>query len=108
MPRSKKKVPVQDALAINFTFPIGAVSETVTVEGGAPLLDTESPAVSTAIDRQFAENLPLNGRSFQSLIQLTPGVVLTTSNHADNGQFSVDGQRASSNYWMVSLTFFPC
>ena len=92
---------VQDALAINFTLPIGAVSETVTVEGGAPLLDTESAAVSTVIDRQFAENLPLNGRSFQSLIQLTPGVVLTTSNHADNGQFSVDGQRASSNYWMV-------
>jgi hypothetical protein len=106
---------VQDALAINFTLPIGAASETVTVEGGAPLVNTESAAISTVIDRQFAENLPLNGRSFQTLINLTPGVVVTTSSSFDGGQFSVNGQRASANYWMVDgvsanvgvSTFFP-
>src|SRR6266700_3983271 len=43
----------------------------------------------------------MNGRRFQTLIQLTPGVVLTASNVADSGQFSVNGQRAASNYWMV-------
>src|SRR6202041_1619743 len=32
---------------------------------------------------------------------LTPGVVLTTSNIQDSGQFSVNGQRAAANYWMV-------
>ena len=93
---------VQDILSINFTLPVGAAMEVVTVQGGAPLVDTETAAVSTVVDRQFAENLPLNGRSFQALIQLTPGVVLTsTSNGLDSGQFSVNGQRASSNYWMV-------
>jgi outer membrane receptor protein involved in Fe transport len=92
---------VQDALSINFTLPVGALYETMTVEGGAPLVDTESAAVSTVVDRQFAENLPLNGRSFQSLIQLTPGVVFTASNSQDSGQFSINGQRASANYWMV-------
>jgi hypothetical protein len=92
---------VLDARAINFDLPVGAVSETVTVEGGASLVDTETAAVSTVVDRQFAENLPLNGRSFQTLIQLTPGVVLTANNGIDTGQFSVNGQRASSNYWMV-------
>lgn len=92
---------VQDALAINFTLPIGAVSETVTVEGGAPLVNTQSAVVSTVVDRQFAENLPMNGRSFQTLIYLTPGVVVTPSNASDGGQFNVNGQRASSNYWMV-------
>jgi hypothetical protein len=92
---------VQDAVAINFTLPIGAVSETVTVEGGAPLVNTQSAVVSTVVDRQFAENLPMNGRSFQTLIYLTPGVVVTPSNASDGGQFSVNGQRASSNYWMV-------
>src|SRR5437588_604052 len=92
---------VLDARAINFDLPVGAVSQTVTVEGGAPLLDTESASVSTVVDRQFAENLPMNGRSFQSLIQLTPGVVLTTSSGLSNGQFSVNGQRADSNYWMI-------
>ena len=93
---------VQDALSINFTLPVGATMEIVTVQGGAPLVDTDTAAVSTVVDRQFAENLPMNGRSFQALIQLTPGVVLTsTSNGLDSGQFSVNGQRASSNYWMV-------
>jgi hypothetical protein len=92
---------VLDARAINFDLPVGAVSETVTVEGGAPVVNTESATVSTVVDRQFAENLPMNGRSFQTLIQLTPGVVLTANNGFDTGQFSVNGQRATSNYWMV-------
>jgi hypothetical protein len=92
---------VQDALAINFTLPVGAASETVTIEGGASMINTESATVSTVIDRQFAENLPMNGRSFQTLIYLTPGVVVVPPNGADNGQFTVNGQRASSNYWMV-------
>src|SRR5713226_3869023 len=94
-------IHVQDALAINFTLPIGAASEVVTIQGGAPLINTQDAAVSTVVDRQFAENLPMNGRSFQTLIQLTPGVVLVPTNVVDAGQFSVNGQRAASNYWMV-------
>jgi hypothetical protein len=92
---------VQDALSINFTLPIGALLETVTVTGGAPLVESESAAVSTVVDRQFAENLPMNGRTFQTLIELAPGVVTVPTNTQDAGQFSVNGQRASSNYWMV-------
>ncbi len=92
---------IQDAKAIGFILPVGAISDTVTVEGGAPLINTESATVSTVVDRQFAENLPMNGRSFQTLIQLSPGVVVTTSSFGDSGQFSVNGQRAASNYWMV-------
>jgi Carboxypeptidase regulatory-like domain len=92
---------VQDAISINFTLPIGATSVVVTVEGGAPLIDTTDASVSTVVDRQFAENLPMNGRSFQTLIYLTPGVAITQSTNYDGGQFSVNGQRASSNYWMV-------
>ncbi len=92
---------VQDALAINFDLPIGATAETVTVTGGAPVVDTTDATVSTVVDRQFAENLPLNGRSFQTLIYLTPGVVATATSVSSNGQFSVNGQRAAANYWMV-------
>src|SRR4029077_15589992 len=92
---------VQDQLSINFALQVGSVMETITVEAGAPLVNTESAAVSTVVDRKFAENLPLNGRSFQTLINLTPGVVTTPSTSGDSGQFSVNGQRAVSNYWMV-------
>src|SRR6266513_669323 len=92
---------VQDVIAINFSLPLGSISETVTVTGGAPLINTESAAVSTVVDRNFAENLPMNGRSFQTLIQLSPGVVAIPSNPLNGGQFSINGQRGSSNYWMV-------
>jgi len=94
-------INVQDHIEQNFRLQVGSVAESVTVTAGAPLVNTTDATVSTVVDRQFAENLPLNGRSFQTLIQLTPGVVLTANNGYDTGQFSVNGQRASSNYWMV-------
>src|SRR5258708_7680398 len=99
--KSGIELHVQDVASINFELQIGSVNETVTVEAGGLVINTTDASVSTVVDRQFAENLPMNGRSFQSLIQLTPGVVVTTSNNGDNGQFSVNGQRAASNYWMV-------
>ena len=92
---------VQDALRIDLQMTLGDVSETVMVESGAPLVNTESATVSTVINRTFVENIPLNGRSFQTLIQLTPGVVVTPSTFNDQGQFSVNGQRADANYFTV-------
>jgi len=92
---------IQDALEIDFEMTLGAVSETITVEAGAPLVNTESDTVSTVVDRTLVENLPLNGRSFQTLITLTPGVVLTAAVFDDQGQFSVNGQRADANYFTV-------
>ena len=92
---------VQDALRIDLQMTLGDVSEIVTVESGAPLVNSESGTVSTVINRTFVENVPLNGRSFQTLIQLTPGVILTPSTFNDQGQFSVNGQRADANYFTV-------
>lgn len=98
---------VQDVVAINFTMAVGSVSESITVEGGAPLVNTESAAVSTVVDSKYVENMPLNGRSFQDLILLTPGIVTQSpqNNIADKlgqtGEFTVNGQRAESNYYTV-------
>ncbi len=92
---------VQDALAINFEMTLGDASQTVTVEAGTPLVNTESATVSTVVDRSLIEGLPLNGRSFQTLITLTPGVVLTVTGFNDQGQFSVNGQHADANYFTV-------
>ena len=92
---------VQDALAIDFELAVGSASESVTVEAGAPVANTESATVSTVIDRTFVENIPLNGRSFQTLIALTPGTVVTVTAFDDQGQFSVNGQRADANYFTI-------
>jgi hypothetical protein len=101
---------IQDALSINFTLPVGAAFETVTVEGGASMINTTDASVSTVVDQTYVKNMPLNGRSFQDLILLTPGTV-TQSPQASasgaftgaggSGEFSVNGQRTESNYYTV-------
>ena len=85
---------IQDALSINFTLPVGAVFETVTVEGGASMINTTDASVSTVIDHTYVENMPLNGRSFQDLILLTPGVV--TQSSAESQGILVSVRQASS------------
>jgi Carboxypeptidase regulatory-like domain len=69
---------VQDAVNENFTMAIGPASESVTVFADTSGLQTDSAAVSTVIDDQFVQNMPLNGRSFQSLIALAPGTVFVS------------------------------
>jgi len=96
---------VQSALSLNFSLPVGATSESITVDAASPLINTTDASVSTVIDRQFVENMPLNGRSLQSLISLSPGVVQVPipygSSSGFSGEFSVNGQRTESNYYTV-------
>ena len=94
-------VEVDQRARLDFALTVGSTQESVTVQGSAPLLNTSDASVSTVIGNRFVENLPLNGRSFSSLIDLTPGVVLTPANFNEQGQFSVNGQRPDANYFMV-------
>jgi len=91
---------VQDAVNENFALALASVSATSTVVDEMPVLQTDSAAVSTVVDQQFVKNMPLNGRSFQSLIALTPGIVFTSQSLGE-GQFSTNGQYSNANYFMV-------
>ena len=66
---------VQDALEINFEMVLGSASESVTVLGGAPLLDTESSTMGTVVEQRKVNELPLNGRNVFNLIELAASVV---------------------------------
>jgi outer membrane receptor protein involved in Fe transport len=94
-------VNVQAHIDQNFGLQFGATSESITITGNASILNTESSAVSTVVDQQFVENMPLNGRSFQSLIALVPGITFTPADYGSPGQFSVSGQRTDANYFVV-------
>jgi hypothetical protein len=94
------RLNVGDLRSLRIRLAVGQVGAAVEVTDAPSLVD-ESPSVSTVVDRQFVANIPLNGRSFQSLITLTPGVVPTRTNFAEQGQFSVNGQRADANYFTV-------
>ena len=66
---------VQDVLELNFEMALGSASESVTVRGGAPLLDTESSTMGTVVEQRKANELPLNGRNVFNLIELAASVV---------------------------------
>jgi hypothetical protein len=96
---------VQDIVQINFHLAIGSQSESVTVDASSLQINTSDASVSTVIDRNFVESVPMNGRTLQSLILLTPGVTTASpqsvSSLGYSGEFSVNGQRTESNTYTV-------
>jgi hypothetical protein len=66
---------VQDTMEVNFEMVLGSASESVTVQGGAPLLDTESSTLGTVVEQRRVNELPLNGRNVFNLIELAPSVI---------------------------------
>jgi hypothetical protein len=86
---------------------VGAVTETVNVDASGLVLNRTDASVSTTIDRKLIATVPLNGRSLQDLVLLSPGIVTqspqaaTLNGSQTQGDFSVNGQRAESNLFFV-------
>jgi hypothetical protein len=69
------ELQVAQRSTINLTLHVGAVSDKVTVVANVtPLLNAASSSVGEVIDTQTVQNMPINGRTFWQLTQLTPGV----------------------------------
>jgi len=95
------KLEVGDNAQIDFDLKIGDSQTVVTIHGGPPLMNTENASVGTVIDRDIIDQMPLNGRGIQTLIELTSGVVAVPVVDASPGQFVVNGQRSDANYFTV-------
>jgi Carboxypeptidase regulatory-like domain/TonB-dependent Receptor Plug Domain len=97
---------VGDTKNLLIRLKVGSVTESVNVDASGLTLNTADASVSTVVDRKFVANIPLNGRSFQDLISMTPGVVTPSPQAAGQGSstqgdFSVNGQRTESNSFFV-------
>src|SRR6267378_308043 len=102
---------IQDNVVRNFALQVGSIAETVTITADQNNINTTNASVSTVVDQSYVRNMPLNGRSFQNLILLTPGTVTQTPQASNGefgpaglgitGEFSVNGQRTESNYYTV-------
>jgi len=82
----------------DFKLTVGERTETVEVQGEAPLVDL-SPNNNNYVDSAKIENVPLNGRDFNSLLAITPGV-----QRAPGGGFlavSINGSRTTSNNYFI-------
>lgn len=86
----------------NVDLSVGNVNEIVTIEESGISVNTTDASVGTVINRRFVENMPLNGRSFQSLLTIVPGVTaVPSSGTGSSGGISVNGQRTEANYYTV-------
>jgi hypothetical protein len=65
---------------IDFSLAVGQQQQTVTVEGEVSQVETTNATVGVLTDQRQMRDLPLNGRNFEQLIQLTPGVNQVTGN----------------------------
>ncbi|MFN3326173.1 MAG: TonB-dependent receptor domain-containing protein [Bryobacteraceae bacterium] len=94
-------VSVSERASLRLRMRVATVFESVDVVTDVSLIP-DSATVSTVIGPRMVANLPLNGRSFQSLLMLTPGVNLDPSTTlGPTGQFSINGQRGNANYFVV-------
>ena len=82
----------------SFKLTVGQRTETVEVEGTAPLVEL-SPNQNNYVDRVKIENVPINGRDFNSLLAITPGV----QREAGGGflAISINGSRTTSNNYFI-------
>ena len=75
------------------TIELGALSETVTVTGEAPLIQAQSGERSSTVTTEAVQNLPISNRNFGGLASLTPGVIGTTriGSPGSTTNFQIDG-----------------
>jgi len=93
------KVDVDRTITVDMSLKIGAVTQTVQVMASAPLLDTTSGTVGTNIATSTVLDMPLNGRNFTQLLELTPGTVGTGNLFmaAGGSNYSVSGLSDAQN-----------
>ncbi|MDT5121361.1 MAG: hypothetical protein QOC96_843 [Acidobacteriota bacterium] len=104
---------VGDKLVVDFKLEVGSVNETVTITGGATVVETRSADVSSLVTEKQVTELPLNGRNYAQLVTLVPGVSPVTQAGAGGAfstrgtgldshvDMSVNGNQSNANMWTV-------
>jgi outer membrane receptor for ferrienterochelin and colicin len=91
---------------LDILLAVAGVSDTVTVEAGAALIDPQEVSTRQVVDSQEIDNIPLNGRNYLDLIQLTPGVVVNSTARSDltdrDTRGSIMGERAGNAAFLVN------
>src|SRR2546429_656674 len=103
------QLTVAAEVVVNLSLSVGIVSEQVQVTGEAPLVEITNATLSGLVDDKKIRDLPLNGRSFEQLAFLQPGVTpyFRGRRETDQGEgvkMSVSGSRVDSNSFLLDGT----
>jgi len=97
-------VNVGASVVVDFSLKAGQVTETIEVTTDAPVLQTQDASVGQVVNSRSVNNLPLNGRNFTFLAQLSAGVnspQADTRGNAASGAFSANGSRPAQNNYLL-------
>jgi len=94
---------VQDRIAVDVTLQVGGINETMTVSTAGAQLETETSELGQVVNGHTATTLPLNGRNFAQLAQLSVGVAPSEpgSRTETSFGFSSNGARALQNNFLL-------
>jgi Carboxypeptidase regulatory-like domain len=102
---------VGEDATVDLTLQLGEVNQEVTVSGDAPMVSVTTNDISGLVGETQVKDLPLNGRSFDLLLPLNPGVVNFTfekaggtgiSNSTNGNNFAVSGNRPQQNMFLLN------
>src|SRR5437867_3942394 len=102
--REDVTIQVNQVARVDIRLDIGSIEETIEVKAAAPLLETETSSRGAVIDRQKINELPLNGRDYNQLALLAPGVAAMTPRLAMlnfKGAMNVNGNRVFNNTFLL-------
>jgi hypothetical protein len=97
-------VDVQQQVVVDFTLQPGQVTQTVEVTAEIPLLQTQNASVGQVVGSREVNDLPLNGRNFTFLAQLSAGVTVGQQEGRGlnaSGDFSANGTRPAQNNYLL-------
>jgi hypothetical protein len=107
------RLEVAQDLRIDFQLKTGTASEVVTVLDEAPLVDTNNDVLGGTFTNKAINDLPLNGRDFQNLVTLRPGVqrypgggflsISSNGNRPEDNNFIVDGTDNNDPYYATTV-----
>ncbi|MBI2683251.1 MAG: carboxypeptidase regulatory-like domain-containing protein, partial [Acidobacteriales bacterium] len=111
--RKSVRIEVAKDVRIDFALQAGAATETVTVTADAPLIETTSTVLGGTFSNKTINDLPLNGRDFQNLVVLRPGVqrapgggflsISSNGNRPEDNNFIVDGTDNNDPYYATTV-----
>lgn len=97
-------VDVQQKVGVDLTLSVGQAMETIVVNAAPPLLQTLDASVGQVIQEKAINDLPLNGRNFTFLAQLSAGVTQGQQDSrglGDTGSFAANGLRPAQNNYLL-------
>jgi hypothetical protein len=109
--RSGVQLAVGQSATVDLTLRVGPERQTVTVNEDAPLVSVVTKDISGLVSDRQLRDLPLNGRSYDELLTLNPGVVNFTwektggvgvSNSTSGNNFVISGNRPQQNIYLLN------